>query len=367
MTQPHHRPSPLATLLCGLGLLLSATAAHAAGPVTLKASQISSLGVQSVAVQGPAQSVQRFPAQLSVPATQQRVVAAPVAGIVEALSVNPGDTVRQGQWLVRLRSQQLQELGRDVQQSGSQLDLARRTAQRDEALYQEGLIPLSRLEASRAQLAQQQAQAQERRQALALAGGSPATAHHGGGVSLSAPMSGHVLERLVAVGERVDAMTPLYRIAALDPLWVEIQVPAQLAAGIRLGDAVDILGTGSPKAPTGEVIALGATVDPHTQTVMVRARIQQARAASLRPGQLVEAGLRTSASGPIVVNVPGPALLSAPGGVHQVFVDQGQGRYLLTPVHVVSQSGQTASVTGLPAGTRVVIHGTSALKALLGN
>ena len=54
-----------------------------------------------------------------------------------------------GQWLVRMRSPQAQELGRDVLQSGSQLELARRTAQRDEALVKLRALGLFRTVAAK--------------------------------------------------------------------------------------------------------------------------------------------------------------------------------------------------------------------------
>ena len=340
-------------------------AAQPATPVTLKAAQVSSLGIASEAVQAGGLTQQRFPAQVVIPVNQEQVVAAPVAGLVEAMSVSTGDAVRAGQWLVRMRSPQAQELGRDVLQSGSQLELARRTAQRDDALYKEGLIPLSRLEASRAQLTQQQAQANERRQALAMAGGTSAGPN--GTISVQAPLGGRVLAQLVSVGQRVDAMTPLYRIATLNPLWLEIQVPAKLASDVRAGDAVQLSGVNDVK---GQVIGLGASVDPKTQSIMVRARIAHASGKAgelpVRPGQWVEAHLQTGHNSN-AVTLNSDAVLTSPGNVHQVFVEQAAGRYVLTTVQVLSRQGKNWTVTGLSAGTKVVTRGTSALKALLGN
>ncbi len=334
-------------------------------PISLKASQISSLGIQLATIQPQDAARQRFPAQVAIPTAQQRVVAAPVAGVIEALMVSTGDAVKAGQGLVRLRSPQIQELQRDVSQSGSQLDLAKRTAARDEALYQEGLIPLSRLEASRAQLAQQQALAQERRQTLALSGGV-ARPNADGSISLTAPLSGRVLEQLVAVGQRVEAATPLYRIAALDTLWVDIQVPAKLTSQIRLGHAVSVV---SPDGGTvtGEVISLGATVDATTQTSLVRARVlSKGETGRLRPGELVEASVSVPGSdGVSLSTLPAQALVSAPGGTHHVFVASAPGRFVWTPVKVHSQSGASAVVSGLPAGSQVVVRGTAALKSLM--
>jgi multidrug efflux pump subunit AcrA (membrane-fusion protein) len=40
-----------------------------------------------------------------------------------------------------------------------------------------------------------------------------------------------VLEQQVSVGQRVEQSAPLYRIARLDPLSVDIQAPLAVAAG----------------------------------------------------------------------------------------------------------------------------------------
>lgn len=370
---------------CWLALTLWACspwslAAQPAGMVVIQPAQATSLGVQSQVVQsdGPASAnVQdkpaarvSHPAVVLVPASQQRVVAAPAAGLIEAMSANAGDTVKAGQAMVRLRSPQVQELARDVQQANSQMELAKLNLNRDELLLKEGMVALSRVEISRAQLVQAQAQAKERQQALRHIT-SAGTSGEGGVLTLSAPMGGRVLEVVASVGQRVDAMTPLYKVATLNPLWLDIQVPIQAAQAIQAGDTVTVNAPGQAKPLSGQVISLGAEVDKPTQTVVVRARIANPPTAqgelSLRPGQMVEAqlavgGVLAQAS---AVTIPAQALLSGPGQQAQVLVDLGKGRYQNTPVTVLGKHAQGWRVTGLPAGSRVVTQGSAALRALL--
>ena len=103
---------------------------------------------------------QRF----SIPNNQVRVIAAPLAGVVESLETAPGMNVKKGQVLVRISSPQALELQRDRLQADAQATFSRQTLARDEQLYREGLIAESRLQASRSNAAQSAAQAAERRQ-----------------------------------------------------------------------------------------------------------------------------------------------------------------------------------------------------------
>jgi hypothetical protein len=92
----------------------------------------------------------------------------------------------------------------------------------------------------------------------------------------------------------------------------------------------------------------------------------------LRAGQAVDARIDGAGAGAGNggVKVGGPVQLPAAAvlqgtGPAFVFVELAPGRYRATPVQLAGSSGNSAAVNGLPAGSRVVVHGTAALKALL--
>jgi RND family efflux transporter MFP subunit len=290
-----------------------------------------------------------------VPANQQRVLAAPLPGLVVALNASVGDTVRAGQVLAVLRSAQVQELHHDVHVARNQAALVGGQLTRDEQLFKEGLIARSRLDTTRSQAALAEEQHEERMLALTQAGGSPQG--ESSRITLTAPISGVVLERPVVVGQRVDPASALYRLARLAPLWLEMQVPTTDAQAVRIGDAVRWAGGEG----SGKVIAIGHAVDPATQTVLVRAEFSQPPA-GLRVGQAVEALLQRAAPG--LSQVPVAAVVDDGGGASVVFVDAGAGRYRVQPVQVVSTAGGMTAVRGLPAASAVVVQGTAALKSL---
>lgn len=330
-----------------------------AEPLTLSPAQLQALGVETALVQAAAAGAQGgLPARVTVPNAQMRVVAAPVAGMVETLTVAPGASVRRGQVVARLASPQALELQRDALQAASQAQLAEQTRKRDEQLYAEGLVAESRLQASRAAATQAAAQASARRQGLALAGVVPGTV--GGPLALAAPIDGVVLEQGVSVGQRVEAATLIYRIARLTPLWLEIQAPVELAATLREGALVQVAGLPA----RGRLIAIGRAVDAASQSVLLRAAIDSG-ADRLRPGQTVEVELALPDGGPL--RLPASALARQGGAavvfVHQAAGDQGS-RFEPRPVQVLGQSGDSIAVAGVHAGERVAVRGVSGLKAL---
>lgn len=355
--------SSFCTCLIALG---GPAAAWAQSPlvVTLQGPQAKTLGLKVVAVSGASQGSRSHPAQLKLPPSRHQVLAAPVAGLVTAIEVDPGNAVRQGQALIRLRSTQAQALRSEARAAISQQELAERNAQRDEKLLAEGLIPRARLEQSQHDLRVARLNAAQQQQALgqALARARPDAR---GDLVLSAPLSGQVAELMVEVGQRVEEAAPLLKIVNVEELLVELQVPPQQAQGLKVGQVVRLVdpSAGEQAQHEGRVSSVGATVDERTQSLIVRARIVQGPSGTLRPGQWLQAQLTHGSPGHLV---PESALVTLPGssGVG-VFLDEGAGRHRLQPVQVIGRRDGEVHVAGLTGAVKVVTQGTAALKALL--
>ena len=288
-----------------------------------------------------------------------RVVAAPVAGMVERLVVAPGSPVRRGQVVAHLASPQALELQRDAIQSASQAALQEQNLKRDEQLFAEGLIAESRLQASRATAAQSAAQASERRQGLTLAGIVPGKL--GGPLALTSPIDGIVLEQGSQLGQRVESSAMIYRIAQLSPLWLEIQAPLQVAAGLKEGAAIRLAGSDI----VGKLIAIGRAIDPASQTVLLRAAVGKG-AETLRPGQVVE--VEMAAESGAGRHLPATAIIRHEGKavafVQTASSDKGT-TFEARPVTVLGQGGDSVAVDGLRPGEKVAVKGVSGLKAML--
>lgn len=332
--------------------------------IPVSPAQRSALKVATAPLAGQAASgLAGLPAQVVVPPAQERVVAAPVAGLLSEVRVAPGDRVRAGQVLAVLRSEELTSAQRDLAQAAVQARLADETASRDEALYQEGIIPASRLQASKAAREQARAMLGERRSWLRLMGlsGSAIGAAERSermtdSVALVAPAAGVVVEQHAVVGMRAGSAEVLFKVVRLDPLWLEIQAPVELAARVRPGQPVEVPAVGA----RGTVLNVGGNVGA-AQTVAIRARIGNPDG-RLRLNQSVTASL-DAASNDKQWWVPVNAVVRQ-GSRDWLFV-QRTGGFEPVPVQVRSRSARSVAIEARFTGDeQIAVTGVAALKAI---
>ncbi|MFO1319383.1 MAG: efflux RND transporter periplasmic adaptor subunit [Burkholderiales bacterium] len=335
--------------------------------IPLTAAQIRSLGITTAAPEAqPASEAVGLAAEVIVPNNQLHVVSTPLPGLVESILVAVNEPVRRGQVLARMQSSALAEAQRAYLQAFTQEQLAQANLDRDSKLAQEGLIAESRLLSTKAGHVEAAALLAERRHALKLAGvdeAAIAKLQRGSAISssvtLHSPASAVVVEQMAQAGQRLEAYTPIYKLAQLDPLWLEIQVPLARAAGVREGAPVRVPATES----SGRIISVGKRVTPESQTIMLRALISQ-NASRLRPGQYVEASVGVAGGTAMQWRVPAGALVRAKDKLY-VF-ERSTAGFRAVAIALVNEGGTSAVVTGnLRTGSAVAVGGVAALKARL--
>lgn len=351
----------------------AASAAARADEIPMTEVQLKALGVRLAAPQAATEAgTLRFPAKVMVPPTAERAVVAPLAGTVEQLLVTAGDTVRAGQPLATLFSAELSSLKASYVQMQAAERLARADRDRDTALHADGIIAARRMEETRGRHEVAAAQLAEARQRLKLAGvsdadlGSRSSAAMSAAMTLRAPQDGVVLAQAANVGERVEAGTLLFRIAKLDRLWLDVQVPVEAAARLKVGDTLRLKAPAQTQAQTqtnalaARVRSVGRDAGSGTQSVQVRAEVEAGHEA-LRPGQAVEVELQASAQAAGGWAVPDAAVVRDPTGTH-VFTRTAAG-FRAIPVNVLGRSADSSIVEGpLGASDRVAVTGIIAIK-----
>lgn len=350
-------------------ILLSGSVPAPAQEVTVTAAQVKALGITVTRPEPQARGeVVGLAAEVMVPNSQLHVISTPLAGLVESVLVAVNEPVKRDQVLARLQSSALAEAQRAYLQASTQRELARANLDRDQKLAAEGLIAESRLLSTKAGHVEATALLAERRHALKLAGMSDAAiagmlsgSAISSAVTLRAPVDGVVIAQMAQAGQRLEAFTPVYKVAQLDPLWLEVQVPLARAAGIREGAAVRVPSVDA----AGRIISVGRSVTPESQTVMLRALITD-RATRLRPGQYVEAAVAVVAGDAAVPQwrVPNASLLRHQGKV-MVLARTAKG-FRAVPVTTVNEGATTSVVTGALDGVNeIAAGGISALKGRL--
>src|SRR5690606_4807573 len=299
-----------------------------------------------------------------VPPEQEVVVSAPVGGLVTRLLIAEGSEVEAGDPLLELRSLELLGAQREFVDAVSASRLADAQRERDSLLHEEGIIAQRRVDESESEALAARIRAEQAREHLRIVGAGDdeleelaSSGRISAAVTLRAPGPGVVLERHGAVGEQVEALEPLVRLADLKRMWLEARVPQEradaVARGMRLVALVD-------KTPVGgEIFQVGRVVDPVTQTVIVRAAADNAEQ-RLRADQVLRARvLSVGPSGAGTYAAPMSAIARVAGSAY-VFERMPTGLRLV-PVTVHGEEGSEAhfAADGLGAGSEIAVRGVS--------
>lgn len=346
-------------------LALTGTVACAAELVPLSAEQQRALGLQLDAPKPAAVSLtRRYPARIAVPNRQLRVVAARKAGVVESLLVAEGEQVEAGQELARLQSPDLLAAQSGYLEALTRMQLAESEVARDRMLHREGVIAERRLLESQARREELATMVEQRRQVLALAGMAEVdiqalaeTRVLTTSLPVRSPIKGVVLEQLVGSGESLASAAPLYRIAQLSSLWVEVHVPVDQLGQLEAGDGVLLPGLGIQ----GQIITIGRLVHGEDQGVLVRAQITEG-VDRLRPGQFVEVQLAADSDGGSRWRVPAAAVVRHHGAAYVFAVRDGGFQAL--PVDILAEEDASTVVSGaLSSADQLAVKGVVELKA----
>lgn len=307
-----------------------------------------------------------LPGTVVVPPSQLRVVAAPVDGLIEAVEVAPDELVDTGQTILRMRSPELVLAQREFISADADATLAADRLRRAEALFAARALPERDLRTTENEAKTTSYRADERMHALKLMGMTESeietlrrTRDFQPSIAIPAPKPGYVVTRYTSPGARVTAAEPLFTIAQVDPLWVNIQVPTSRLGSIALGSTVTLAAQGA----SGKIIRLGRSVDGATQSVTAVAEVSS-NGGAVRPGLAVTVRVNVARNGEPQWVVPSASVVR-----HRdrswIFVRSPNG-VRAVPVEVVAENARDASIKAeLTADDRIANRGVIALLAEL--
>lgn len=182
--------------------------------------------------------------------------------------------------------------------------------------------------------------------------------------TVAAPISGVVLQRAASVGGVATEGTPLFEIADLSSLWVDLHIFGNDAGHITAGIPVTVtrLSDGVSAETTLERILPGTATA--SQSTVARARIDNSDGL-WRPGAAVRARIEVDHADVALV-VPVTALQTDEGGRDVVYVREGD-RYAERAVALGRRDAKHVEVTGgLAQGEEVVVAQSFLVKADIG-
>lgn len=352
-------PSRYSLAAIAVSSLLGAGSAlgNGAAPITWTAAQAQAAGVQTrklSAQDQPAASGLVLQGTVELPPQATELLSTPLAGVVQQVLVGPGQQVKAGEIVARLLSPELVSWQREWLQSQAQEKLAADKLARDEKLHAEGIIAGLRLQESRTQYRLAQINAQERQQALQLAGAEGDRLRPE--LAVRAAAAGTVLEVLATPGKRLEAGMPIAELARDSKLSLALQATRDQIQQLRVGDTLTVQGCKTP----ARLAAIVPHINAANQTIQLRADML-GREDCLRIHQYVQATVSERVAAILGITVPSEAVVRRDGQAY-VFVQTPQG-FRPTRIVTADTKGSVLQVrSGLRGDEHIAVRGLAALK-----
>jgi cobalt-zinc-cadmium efflux system membrane fusion protein len=212
------------------------------------------------------------------------------SGRVTAIHARLGDTVKAGQVLLSVRSDDVASGFSDYRKAVRDEQLARVQLERAKDLYEHGAMSLSDLQTAEDTEDKAKIDVETTEEHIRLLGNDPNKPN--GIVDISAPVSGVITDQQVtnAAGVQGLGSTP-FTISDLSSIWVVCDVYENDLATVHLNDTAEIRVNAYPdQVFKGRVGNIGAVLDPQIRTAKVR--IELPNPGMLRLGMFVTATFR---------------------------------------------------------------------------
>ena len=281
-------------------------------------------------------------------------LSAQIGGIVSAIHFDSGADVAEGALLVELSSADDQA---KLESLKAQSQLAQITYDRDQRQFQAQAVSkqivdtdAQTLKSDLAQVAQQQATLDYK--------------------TIKAPFAGRIGIRQVDVGQYLAPGTAVVTLQALDPIYIDFNLPQQALAQIAVGQNVNVtVDTFPGKQFLGKISAVNSKVDLSSRNVQIRATLDN-HDHKLLPGMFASAAIDVGGK-QSYVTLPQTAVTYNPFGSTVYLVDNkgkdanGQDQLVARQVFVTTgdvRGDQVAILKGVNVGDTVVTAGQIKLR-----
>jgi membrane fusion protein, heavy metal efflux system len=310
-------------------------------------------------------------------------VGAIAAGRIISVHANVGDDVRAGQVLARMHSHDVHDSRAAYQKAVAELSRlesieaqARRVRDRAKRLLDLKAASIEQVENAETELRSAQAnvvsarsEVEKERAHLVEFLEVPLQEDASGTnnadfIPIKAPASGTVLERKVTPGSAVTPGEQVFTLSNLSSLWLIASTNEADLAGLRVGQAVQLLVRAYPgRVFRGRILQLGEELDPTTRSLRVRVLVPNERSL-LKPEMFASVEIERGGSRDGLF-VPQSAAQEI-NGHRVVFVRTGPDTFEPRPIQINREvEGKMEVVAGLSPGDRVVTKGSFLLKSQL--
>jgi membrane fusion protein (multidrug efflux system) len=284
-----------------------------------------------------------YTATATLAAEKEAAILSRLAGVVEALSCEEGDVVREGAAMLSIDND---EYRYRLEQAAADLaDLESRYNRLQEMLAQH-LVSAEEFEGVKNDL-------ESARAAEGLARLNLSYTH------VVAPFTGRVVTRSVDVGQTINPATPLFVLSDFDPLLARIHVPAKEFNKLKVDQPVDLTLESTGERIKGRIKLISPVIDPQSGTIKVTVEIPE-YPSDTRPGDFAQVSIVTERRMSSTL-VPKIAVVTDRGErVVYVAADSTAQRHV---VDVGFEDDVNAEIlTGIEPGQPVIVKGQRSLK-----
>ncbi|AMS16032.1 efflux transporter periplasmic adaptor subunit [Pseudomonas chlororaphis] len=333
------------------------------GKVELSAEQIKAADIQlAEAAPRDLSSLLTLPGEIRFDEDRTSHIVPRAAGVVESVAVNLGQTVKKGELLAVIASQQISDQRSELAAAERRVELARTTFQRERQLWVDQISAEQDYLLARQTLQEAEIALNNARQKMNALSGSAVLAG-GNRYEMRAPFDGVVVEKHLSVGEVVGETSAAFTLSDLSRVWVTFGVFPKDLNKVRVGKPVRVQSTELGTQVQGTVAYVGSLLGEQTRTATVRVTVPNPDDV-WRPGLFVSVQVATDTY-QAGVTVPQSAIQTVEDKP-SVFVRVADG-FQATPVVLGGSEGGFVEIReGLRAGAQVATTGSFILKSELG-
>jgi RND family efflux transporter MFP subunit len=278
----------------------------------------------------------------SVESRTVSLVAGEVAGLVEAVLVRDGDTVRKGQVLARLSTANLElrlaVAAAQLKEAESRLGLARVNLDRARGLFESSVVSRQDLDNATYEFAAWEGRVEELKAEIARVKRDIEVSE------IRTPFAGLVVAKRTEVGQWLPVGGPVAEVLSLGDLEVRVDVPERYFSTLNPGASAEVIFDALPGFKIqGRVSAVIPSADPQARTFPLKVRIPNSEG-------------RIGAGMVAHVSFPAGEEYRATVVPKDALVTQGDERFVFL-INGDSTISRVSVETGDPVGSWVVVRG----------
>ncbi len=295
-------------------------------------------------------------------------VFSPVAGQVEKVTAEVGQTIKRGDDLALMHSADYGQAQADYRKALGDYAQFDKALARVKTLKEHGAAAQKDVESAQADFDRGIAEKERAEASLRLLGttsGNFNDVYH-----VISPIAGVVVDKNINVGQQLradlilantpQATAPLFVVTDPTKLWAQLDVPESKLGKLHVGDPVELRSPAYPgKVFPGKLASVGAFLDPQTRVAHARVDVENLDG-QLKGEMYVSVEVKEAADAQTDVALPAEAVIYE-DGKYYVFVQSTPNRFTrrsVTLEHEVGPGGAEVVVRGLSPEQNVVTQGS---------